>query len=158
MRARWAGLLAVLLVATPALATESDRLLEAEGQLLAGTAGVGLGAPSEAVPANVSLGIGPVSHVAHPFAVDCARGVSAEVTWTSLGNATLDVPEHALLQVELRTPDGEVLADTFDDDGDAYVGTEGQLDPGTYELHLFHLAGETVDYVALVDGLGSMHC
>lgn len=158
MRSPRALLLAGLLLATPAMASQSDVLLEEEGHLRAGTAGVGIGAPSEAAPVNASLGVGPVSHAVHAFAVGCPRGVAAEVTWTSLANATLGVREHALLQAELHAEDGTVLDATFDDDGDAFLGSDGKLGPDTYELHLFHLAGEPIDYAVLVEGLGSTDC
>lgn len=158
MRVPLAAVLACLVVATPALAGESEVLLEEQGRLLAGTAGVGVGAPGEAVPGEAPLSPGPVSHAAHPFAVDCARGLAATVQWTSLANATLGAPEHALVQVELRTADGTVLASTFDDDGRAVLGTDGQVAPGTYELHLFHVAGEPVGYEAVVEGVGSLSC
>lgn len=158
MRLARALLLACLLLATPAVASETDVLLEIEGHLWAGTGGIGIGAPSETAPVNASLGVGPISHAVHAFAVDCARGVAAEVTWTSLANATLGVREHALLQAELRAANGSVIDATFDDDGDAYLGSDRQLDPGTYELHLFHLAGEPIDYAVLVEGLFSGSC
>lgn len=149
---------AALLLAPPGLASGNDRLAEDDGRLLLGTGGVGIGNPNGSLPADAPAELHPVSHATVPFTVECARGVIATVTWSSLTNETLEATEHTLVQVELRDANGTVRASTFGADGETWAGTDGMLEPADYELHIFHMAGEPLRYNATVEGKGSTHC
>lgn len=150
------ALAAFALLAPTVHAAESDVLVDDEGELAAGTGPVGIGS-LDATAQNVSVRLPQISHAVHAFETTCERGLSATVTWSSVTNATADVPEHAHLQVELRWTNGTVIASSFDSDGKVKVGTN-LLEPADFELHVFHWAGDPVTYHALVKGLGSQYC
>lgn len=148
-RALLAPLAVLALLAPTAIATTTGQtLLEAEGQLLVGTAGVRIGELGP-VTSSENTSSPPVSHAEHPFTVpDCPRWLHV------VGNATTIPTEEdtwedptfdpALIRVLLVGPNGSRVAGEFGNT--VNFATEAAQPTGNYTLDVDHLVGTPIVY------------
>lgn len=144
------GALAVLLVGPMVHASgQGQTVLDVDGGLLLGTAGVGIGEVDDGEPVP-DQGLAPVSHVAHPFTLTrCDRFLAVDVLYESLTRQARG-EEDALLQVEIQDADSQTVEAWLVGDGSLEVATQEAHPPGRYTLDLFHLAGGPLMYNATV--------
>lgn len=158
---RLAPVLAVLLLAPLATAsTDSKVLLDAEGTLLAGAGGLEVGDPADEAPVGTEAS-GPITHAVHPFAVpDCPHFllVEAKVHTLATDDDTWERPavfDPVLVEVEIRTPNGTVLAGEF---GQDFSFITNETVAPDLELHVVELVGGPATYQVEVTGLPSPSC
>lgn len=124
-------------------------VLDIDGGLLLGTAGVGIGEIDDGEPVP-DQGLAPVSHVAHPFTLTrCDRFLAVDVLYESLTRPARG-EEDAILQVEIQNSGGETVEAWLVGDGSLQVATRDAYPPGRYSLDLFHVAGGPLTYNATV--------
>lgn len=156
--------LVALLVLTPVVHASIDEereVLEAEGELLAGTLVVAVGDIDDGDPVP-EAGLAPVSHASHGFHIDhCPAWLTVEFNYASITRAAGPAPvlgEEASMRLEIRTPDGHTVAGPWLATNGTGTYVSGELGPGAFELHVIHLLGGPIAYNATITATSPQVC